>query len=187
MRVDVIFAEVINEERQEAAIIQLQTILRQTHNISFRDQDDFTVLSRDEIAGAFAEVTEILTLFLGVIAGISLLVGGIGIMNIMLVSVTERTREIGLRKAVGAKAKDILWQFLVEAIVLALVGGLIGLLIGIGGARLIASLSENLDPTVDWGAVVGGISISAVIGLLFGVYPAAQAARLNPIEALRYE
>jgi putative ABC transport system permease protein len=187
MRVDVIFAEVINEERQEAAIIQLQTILRQTHNISFRDQDDFTVLSRDEIAGAFAEVTEILTLFLGVIAGISLLVGGIGIMNIMLVSVTERTREIGLRKAVGAKAKDISWQFLVEAIVLALVGGLIGLLIGIGGARLIASLSENLDPTVDWGAVVGGISISAVIGLLFGVYPAAQAARLNPIEALRYE
>jgi putative ABC transport system permease protein len=187
MRVDVIFAEVINEERQKAAIIQLQTVLRQTHYISFRDQDVFTVLSRDEIAGAFAEVTEILTLFLGVIAGISLLVGGIGIMNIMLVSVTERTREIGLRKAVGAKAKDILWQFLVEAIVLALVGGLIGLLIGIGGARLIASLSENLDPTVDWGAVVGGVSISAVIGLLFGVYPAAQAARLNPIEALRYE
>ena len=187
MRVDVIFAEVISEERQEAAIIQLQAILRQMHNISFRDQDDFTVLSRDEIAGAFAEVTSILTLFLGVIAGISLLVGGIGIMNIMLVSVTERTREIGLRKAVGAKAKDILWQFLVEAIVLALVGGLIGLLIGVGGAQLIASLSENLDPTVDWGAVAGGISISAVIGLLFGVYPAARAARLNPIEALRYE
>ena len=187
MRVNVIFAEVISEERQEAAIIQLQTVLRQTHNVSFRDQDDFTVLSRDEIAGAFAEVTEILTLFLGVIAGISLLVGGIGIMNIMLVSVTERTREIGLRKAVGAKAKDILWQFLVEAIVLAVVGGLIGLLIGVGGAQLIASLSENLEPTVDWGAVVGGISISAVIGLLFGVYPAARAAQLNPIEALRYE
>jgi putative ABC transport system permease protein len=187
MRVDVIYAEVISEERQEAAIIQLQTVLRQTHNISFRDQDDFTVLSRDEIAGAFAEVTSILTLFLGVIAGISLLVGGIGIMNIMLVSVTERTREIGLRKAVGAKAKDILWQFLVEAIVLALVGGFIGLLIGVGGAQLIANLSEDLTPTVDWGAVVGGISISAVIGLLFGVYPATRAAKLNPIEALRYE
>ena len=187
MRVDVIFAEVINEDRQEAAILQLQTVLRQMHNVSFRDEDDFTVLSRDEIAGAFAEVTEILTLFLGVIAGISLLVGGIGIMNIMLVSVTERTREIGLRKAVGAKAKDILWQFLVEAIVLALVGGLIGLIIGVGGAQLIANLSENLDPTVDWGAVAGGIMVSATIGLLFGVYPAARAARLNPIEALRYE
>jgi putative ABC transport system permease protein len=187
MRVDVIYAEVISEERQEAAIIQLQTVLRQTHNISFRDQDDFTVLSRDEIAGAFAEVTSILTLFLGVIAGISLLVGGIGIMNIMLVSVTERTREIGLRKAVGAKAKDILWQFLVEASVLALVGGFIGLLIGVGGAQLIANLSADLTPRVDWGAVAGGISISAVIGLLFGVYPATRAAKLNPIEALRYE
>jgi putative ABC transport system permease protein len=132
-------------------------------------------------------VTSILTLFLGVIAGISLLVGGIGIMNIMLVSVTERTREIGLRKAVGAKARDILWQFLVEAVVLALVGGLIGLLLGVVGAQAIANLSDNLQPTVDWGAVIGGISISAAIGLLFGVYPAARASRLNPIEALRYE
>jgi putative ABC transport system permease protein len=114
-------------------------------------------------------------------------VGGIGIMNIMLVSVTERTREIGLRKAVGAKARDILWQFLVEAVVLALVGGLIGLLLGVVGAQAIANLSDNLQPTVDWGAVVGGISISAAIGLLFGVYPAARASRLNPIEALRYE
>jgi putative ABC transport system permease protein len=186
-RVDVIFAEVINEERQEEAIIQIETVLREQHNVSFRDEEDFTVLSRDEIAGAFAEVTSILTLFLGVIAGISLLVGGIGIMNIMLVSVTERTREIGLRKAVGAKARDILWQFLVEAVVLALVGGLIGLLLGVVGAQAIANLSDNLQPTVDWGAVVGGISISAAIGLLFGVYPAARASRLNPIEALRYE
>jgi putative ABC transport system permease protein len=128
-----------------------------------------------------------LTLFLGVIAGISLLVGGIGIMNIMLVSVTERTREIGLRKAVGAKRRDILGQFLVEAMLLALVGGLLGLMLGVGGALAISALSDSLQPAVDWTAVFGAIFLSALIGLLFGVYPAARAASLNPIEALRYE
>ncbi len=187
MRVDLIYAQMADENRQDAVIGQIELVLRDQHNIQFRDEDDFTVLSQDELVSTFGQITSVLTAFLGVIAGISLLVGGIGIMNIMLVSVTERTREIGLRKAVGAKRHDILWQFLVEAMVLALLGGLIGLLLGVIGARVIADLSDSLEPTVDWLAVVGAITISALIGLLFGVYPAARASRMNPIDALRYE
>ncbi len=187
MRVDFIYAQIVNEDRQEEAIAQIELVIREQHNILFREEDDFTVLSQDELVSAFGQITSVLTVFLGVIAGISLLVGGIGIMNIMLVSVTERTREIGLRKAVGAKRYDIMWQFLVEAMVLALVGGLTGLLIGVFGASAIANLSDSLQPTVDWVAVIGAISISAVVGLLFGVYPAVRASRLNPIDALRYE
>lgn len=187
LRVDLIYAQVVDESRQEAAIGQIQLTLREEHGLSFTDEDDFTVFSQEELLSAFGQVTSVLTLFLGVIAGISLLVGGIGIMNIMLVSVTERTREIGLRKAVGAKRRDILGQFLVEAMLLALIGGLLGLMLGVGGALAISSLSDSLLPAVDWLAVFGAIFLSALIGLLFGVYPAARAAGLNPIEALRYE
>jgi putative ABC transport system permease protein len=187
LRVDVIYAQAISEERQEAAIIQMETVLREQHNITFRDEDDFTILSQSELLGAFSEITGVLTIFLGVIAGISLLVGGIGIMNIMLVSVTERTREIGLRKAVGAKYRDILTQFLVEAVVIASVGGLIGLGLGAIGAAVISDLSPLLDPTLDWNSVVLAIGFSAGVGLFFGLYPATRAARLNPIDALRYE
>ncbi len=187
LRVDIIYAQLLNEERKDTAIGQIELVLREQHNIAFDEEDDFTVLSQDELVSAFGQVTSVLTLFLGVIAGISLLVGGIGIMNIMLVSVTERTREIGLRKAVGAKRRDILWQFLVEAMVLATLGGMIGLLIGVAGSFIITNLSDTLQPTVDWTAVIGAISISALVGLLFGVYPAARAAQLNPIDALRYE
>ncbi|MFO7537900.1 MAG: ABC transporter permease [Chloroflexota bacterium] len=187
LRVDMIYAQVIDESRQEAAMGQIQLALREEHGLTFSEEDDFTVLSQQELVSAFGQVTGVLTLFLGVIAGISLLVGGIGIMNIMLVSVTERTREIGLRKAVGAKRRDILGQFLIEAMLLSLVGGLLGLLLGIGGAQTISALSDSLQPTVDWTAVFGAIFLSATIGLLFGVYPAVRAARLNPIEALRYE
>jgi putative ABC transport system permease protein len=187
LRVDFIYAQVVNEDRQEAAIIEIELTLRQTHNITFRDEDDFTVVSQAELVSAFGEVTNILTIFLGVIAGISLLVGGIGIMNIMLVSVRERTREIGLRKAVGAKQRDILWQFLVEAVLLALLGGIIGLLVGAAGALLIAHYSGTLQPTLAWDSVVLAIVFSAAVGLFFGIYPATRAARLNPIDALRYE
>jgi putative ABC transport system permease protein len=186
-RVSLIYAQIANEERQEAAIAQIQFTLRETHNITFRDDDDFTVLSQAELTDAFGEVTSMLTLFLSVIAGISLLVGGIGIMNIMLVSVTERTREIGLRKAVGAKYRDILGQFLIEAVVLALMGGLFGLLLGASGALLIANLSESLRPSLSWESVALAVSFSAAVGLFFGIYPATRAARLNPIDALRYE
>jgi putative ABC transport system permease protein len=186
-RVDVIYAQVISEERQAAAINQIQFTLRETHNITFRDEDDFTILSQSELLNAFGQITAILTIFLGVIAGISLLVGGIGIMNIMLVSITERTREIGLRKAVGAKRRDILWQFLVEAMILALVGGLFGLIIGAAGTQTIAALSDSLQPTLAWDSVALAITFSAAVGLFFGIYPARRAAGLNPIDALRYE
>jgi putative ABC transport system permease protein len=185
--VDFIYAQAISDDRQDAAIGQIESILRDTHNIGFQDEDDFTVISQTELVGAFSQITRILTAFLGLIAGISLLVGGIGIMNIMLVSVRERTREIGLRKAVGAKRNDIMWQFLVEAMVLAILGGLIGLVIGTGAALLISRLSDSLSPTVAWDSVVLAIVFSAGVGLFFGIYPAARAARLNPIDALRYE
>lgn len=186
-RVDQILAQVISEDRQDAAIAEMQLTLRQTRGITFRDEDDFTILSQAEVVGALSQITGVLTIFLGVIAGISLLVGGIGIMNIMLVSVTERTREIGLRKAVGAKRRDILWQFLIEAMVLASVGGVIGLLLGAGGSYLISALSDTLEPSLAWNSVVLAILFSAAVGLFFGIYPATRAAGLNPIDALRYE
>ncbi|WP_374686115.1 ABC transporter permease [Promineifilum sp.] len=186
-RVDQILAQVISEDRQDAAIAEMGLALRQSRGITFRDEDDFTILSQAEVVGALGQITGVLTIFLGVIAGISLLVGGIGIMNIMLVSVTERTREIGLRKAVGAKRRDILWQFLVEAVMLASLGGLIGLLLGAAGAYLISSLSDTLDARVAWNSVALAILFSAAVGLFFGIYPATRAAGLNPIDALRYE
>jgi putative ABC transport system permease protein len=187
MRIDLIYAQVIDESRQEAALVQMELVLRDSHGLAFDEENDFTVLSQAEVISAFAQVTSVLTTFLAVIAGISLLVGGIGIMNIMLVSVTERTREIGLRKAVGAKQGDILWQFLTEAITIALVGGAIGLLVGMIGTLVIGSLSDSLSPTLAWGSVVLAISFSAAVGLFFGIFPARRAARLNPIDALRYE
>jgi putative ABC transport system permease protein len=186
-RVDLIYAQVIDESRQNSAIAQIEQTLRDTHNISFDEEDDFTVLSQSELTGAFGEITNIITIFLSLIAGISLLVGGIGIMNIMLVSVRERTREIGLRKAVGARQRDILWQFLVEAMVLASVGGLIGLALGAAGSLIITSFSESLSSSLAWDSVALAISFSAAVGLFFGIYPASRAAGLNPIDALRYE
>jgi len=186
-RVDLIFAQAVSEERQGAAIAQIEALLRETHDIGMGDEDDFTVLSQSELIGALSQITNILTVFLSLIAGISLLVGGIGIMNIMLVSVRERTREIGLRKAVGAKRANILWQFLIEAMVLAIIGGLLGLILGVVGSLIIASFSADLQPTVAWDSVVMAIGFSAAVGLFFGIFPAYRAARLNPIDALRYE
>ncbi len=186
-RVDQILAQVVDESRQDAAIVEMTLALRQSRGVTFRDEDDFTILSQAEVVGALGQITGVLTVFLGVIAGISLLVGGIGIMNIMLVSVTERTREIGLRKAVGAKRRQILWQFLTEAIILSSIGGLIGLALGVAGAFLISNLSDTLDATVAWNSVALAIFFSAAVGLFFGIYPATRAAGLNPIDALRYE
>ncbi|MBX7252775.1 MAG: ABC transporter permease [Candidatus Promineofilum sp.] len=186
-RVDQILAQVASEERQDAAIVEMALALRESRGIAYRDEEDFTILSQSDVIGALSQITNVLTLFLGLIAGISLLVGGIGIMNIMLVSVTERTREIGLRKAVGAKRRDILWQFLTEAIILASLGGLIGLALGAGGAWLISRFSDLLDARLAWNSVALAILFSAAVGLFFGIYPATRAARLNPIDALRYE
>jgi putative ABC transport system permease protein len=171
----------------DAAGEQIAAILRERHDIDFTDEDDFSIVSQSDIIDVFGDITNVLTIFLGAIAGISLLVGGIGIMNIMLVSVTERTREIGLRKAVGARRRDILWQFLLEAMTLSLLGGLIGIALGASGATVISRLVDGFNAIVTSQAVLLATTFSAAVGLFFGIYPARRAARLNPIDALRYE
>lgn len=182
-----ILVKVVSEDRLKDVVRQIEELLRQRHGITYLDEDDFTVINQADILDIFGSITGVLTTFLGGIAAISLLVGGIGIMNIMLVSVTERTREIGLRKAVGAKRRDILTQFLVEAMVLSLIGGFIGMLLGFAGAQGLASLSEDLEAVVTVQAVVLATGFSALVGLFFGIYPALRAAQLHPIDALRYE
>jgi putative ABC transport system permease protein len=182
-----IYVQVADEEFMEHASDQISEVLRQRHSISFRDEDDFTIIKQTDLLSIFGDITGVLTIFLGSIAAISLVVGGIGIMNIMLVSVTERTREIGIRKAVGAKRRDILIQFLMEAMVLSLLGGGIGVTLGVIGSSLVASLAEQLITVVTADIILLSTGVSAAVGLLFGIYPAFRAARLNPIDALRYE
>jgi len=189
--VDVIYVQARDEDRMDEATQQIAEVLREKRGISFRDEDDFYVFSQEEILNIFGDITGVLTIFLGAIAGISLLVGGIGIMNIMLVSVTERTREIGLRKAVGAKRRDILLQFLVEAVSLSMMGGLVGIVLGGIGAQIISTIAQNagqdFSALVSLKAVLIATLFSAAVGLFFGIYPARRAASLNPIDALRYE
>ena len=185
--VSVAYAQVVSEDRMSEAADQISSALRERHDIAFEDDDDFSVINQRDLVAIFGQITGVLTLFLGAIAGISLLVGGIGIMNIMLVSVTERTREIGLRKAVGAKRRDILMQFLIESVVLSLIGGLLGIAIGALAAWGISQLQSDLIAVVTPQSIILATSFSAAVGLFFGIYPATRAARLNPIEALRYE
>jgi len=185
--VSVAYAQVVSEDRMSEAADEISALLRDRHDIAFEDDDDFSVINQRDLVAIFGQITGVLTLFLGAIAGISLLVGGIGIMNIMLVSVTERTREIGLRKAVGAKRRDILLQFLIESVVLSLIGGLLGIAIGALGAFAISSLQSDLKAVVTPQSILLATGFSAAVGLFFGIYPATRAARLNPIEALRYE
>ncbi len=182
-----ILAKVDGEENIDQAAASIEDLLRARHNITYLDEDDFSVINQADILDIFGSITGVLTTFLGGIAAISLLVGGIGIMNIMLVSVTERTREIGLRKAVGAKRRDILLQFLVEAMVLSLIGGIIGMLLGFVGAQALASFSKDLQAVISWSSIILATSFSALVGLFFGIYPALRAAQLHPIDALRYE
>ena len=162
-------------------------VLRDRHNINYRNEDDFRVFTQADLLQSFSAISAAITVFLSAIAGISLLVGGIGVMNIMLVTVTERTREIGLRKAIGAKRRDILFQFLVESMTLSLTGGAIGIAIGVGGAAAVASLSNQFQPSVSPITVLLATGVSAFVGLMAGLYPALRAARMNPIEALRRE
>ncbi len=165
---------------------QIEELLRMRHKINSYDSDDFTIRNQTDIAATATATTQIMTILLASIASVSLLVGGIGIMNIMLVSVTERTREIGIRMSVGARERDILTQFLIEALVLSLMGGIIGIILGVTGSQVISSLAHW--PTfVTVFSILLSFGFSIAIGIFFGFYPARKASRLNPIDALRYE
>ncbi len=185
-----ISVKLANAEVTDQAKEEIDTVLRRRHRLSADEKNDFAVISQDQIAGMLNQVTGVLTMFLGAVAGISLLVGSIGIMNIMLVSVTERTREIGTRKAVGAKRRDILLQFLLESAMLSLTGGSIGILGGWGLSRIISFIAARsgiaIQTVVSLDIVFLAVSVSIIIGLISGIYPAMRAARQNPIDAIRY-
>jgi putative ABC transport system permease protein len=178
--------QVGDAKEMSAAQQQIIGLLRQRHNIRAGKDDDFTVRNQQEIADAATATTDVMTGLLGAIAGVSLIVGGIGIMNIMLVSVTERTREIGIRLAIGAHGSDVLLQFLIESVVLSLMGGILGVLLGIGGSELLSRLN-NWPTQVSGEAIAVAVLFSAAVGIFFGFYPARKAAQLDPIEALRFE
>ncbi len=184
--VSTIEVSAVNGDSIDTAITAITDKLRTLHGIGVGESDDFTVQSQSDILSAATSVTSTLTVFLGAIAGISLVVGGIGVMNIMLVSVTERTREIGLRKAVGARRGDILYQFLTETLTLSVLGGVIGILTGAGLSALV-NASGLIDTVVSVESVALAFGFSAAVGVFFGLYPANRAAGLKPIEALRYE
>ena len=181
-----IYASAVSEEQSEAAIEEMETILRQQHKLKEGDEDDFQVRSQAEMVEMVSSVTDMLTLLLGAVAGISLLVGGIGIMNIMFVSVTERTKEIGLRMSVGGRGFDILMQFLIEAVMLSILGGIIGIIFGTALSYL-ASFALNMPFVIDTQAVALSFLVCSVIGIFFGWYPARKAANLDPIDAIRHE
>jgi putative ABC transport system permease protein len=178
--------QIDSAERMEIAQQQITSLLRQRHRITQGSADDFNIFNQKEIADTVNSISLVVTLLLGSVAGISLVVGGIGIMNIMLVSVTERTREIGIRIAVGAEPGDIRLQFLIEAITLSLLGGLIGVLCGVGASHLVGMVAD-FQAIVSTGSIILAFSVSSVIGIFFGFYPAHKAAALDPIVALHYE
>jgi putative ABC transport system permease protein len=185
-KIDMFTASAVSRQAVEQAQQEIEALLRQRHRIQPGQDSDFMIRSQQEIAQAQDQASHTLSLLLASAASISLLVGGIGIMNIMLVSVTERTREIGIRMAIGAKGRDILTQFLIEALTLSVAGGAIGIVLGVGSSRLLAWKAQwpiVLSPA----AVVLAFVFSAAIGIFFGFYPARKASRLDPIEALRYE
>jgi putative ABC transport system permease protein len=181
-----IVTEVESEDQTDEAIEQITETLRRQHGIIYAADDDFTIFSQSDLLETFDSVTATLTAFLGAIAGISLVVGGIGIMNIMLVSVTERTREIGIRKAIGALKRDILVQFLLESMTLSVLGGLLGVALG-WTISTVASRALDINAVVSMGNVLLATGFSLAVGVIFGLYPAWRAADLRPIEALRYE
>ncbi|MCR9294935.1 MAG: ABC transporter permease [bacterium] len=191
--VNIIMASARSTELMKSAEIEMQNLLLDRHKIGLGQAADFEVANTTEIANVFSIITGTLTLMLAAIAGISLVVGGVGIMNIMLVSVTERTREIGIRMAVGARGRDILMQFLVESMVLSLIGGLIGVAIGVGASVGLTTLINAVSSGRPWPIVISfpaalvALVFSAGVGIIFGYYPAWRASRLDPIDALRYE
>ena len=181
-----IVCSALAEEYTEQAIEEITSILRDNHRLKPADEDDFSIRSQQELSSMMTSTTDMMTVLLAAVAGISLLVGGIGIMNIMYVSVTERTREIGLRMSIGAKGRDILAQFLIESILISVTGGLIGVVFGIGAAFLVNILASYPIYIQPW-SVVLSFAVCTVTGVFFGWYPARKAAGLDPIEAIRYE
>jgi len=184
--VGVIIAQAVDRESIGEAEREVVSLLRQRHRIGSGQEEDFSVRNLSEMLAVAESSTRVMSLLLGAIASVSLLVGGIGIMNIMLVSVTERTREIGIRLAVGARERDILVQFLIEAVFLSVAGGAVGILLGVGGSLLISRFA-GWSTLISPGAVLVAFSFSAAVGIFFGFYPARKASRLDPIEALRHE
>jgi len=180
-----ILASTTNEQDIPAAQEEIRTLLRESHKVS-DGNDDFTVKNQADLASAAESSTQVMTLLLAAIASISLLVGGIGIMNIMLVSVTERTREIGIRMAIGARGSDVLTQFLVESIVMGVLGGVVGLLVGFAGAKILGHFT-GWETVISPIIMIIAVGFSGAVGVFFGYYPARKAAALNPIQALRYE
>jgi putative ABC transport system permease protein len=183
---DMIMASALSENHITDAKIEATELLRESHRIPEGEDDDFEIMTQVELQEITGNITGILTIILGAIASISLIVGGIGIMNIMLVSVTERTREIGTRLAIGARESDILTQFLIEAVALSLVGGFLGIILGIIGNQIIYEITNFYIPTALYSIMIG-FGFSALVGIAFGYFPAKKAAKLNPIDALRYE
>jgi putative ABC transport system permease protein len=181
-----IVVSAISADRVQEAQDQITALLRQRHRIQPDQEDDFNIRNLSDIAEAASSSAKVMAVLLGSVASISLLVGGIGIMNIMLVSVTERTREIGIRMAVGARSRDILLQFLVEAVVMAAVGGTLGILLGIGSSRILNQWAQ-WPALISPGIVAVAFLFSGAVGVFFGFYPARKAANLDPIDALRYE
>lgn len=179
----------VSASRTTEAQRQIEELMKERHRIAPGAEDDFQVRNIADVAESAAESTKIMTILLGSIAGISLIVGGIGIMNIMLVSVTERIREIGVRLAVGAREKDILMQFLIEAVVLSVTGGMIGIIVGVGASKLMKYISvfSQITTVVTPGSIMLAFFFAASVGIFFGYYPARKASKLDPIEALRYE
>jgi putative ABC transport system permease protein len=176
----------LKEEYTDQAIDEISEILRRNHRLRETDDDDFTIRSMQELSTMLTSTTDIMTTLLAAVAGISLLVGGIGIMNIMYVSVTERTREIGLRMSIGAKGMDILAQFLIESILISVTGGLIGVLFGVGAALIVNVVAHFPIYIQPWSVLLSFV-VCTVTGVFFGWYPAKKAAQLDPIEAIRYE
>jgi len=181
-----IFASAIDESSTEKAAEEIQQVLRTSHKIKSGTDNDFTVRTQAELISTFTATSSILTILLGVIAGISLVVGGIGIMNIMYVSVTERTKEIGLRMSIGARGMDILLQFLIEAVLISITGGIIGVVLGITSTKLVTYFM-HWPTLVSQSSVLLSFMVCFVTGVFFGYYPALKASRMDPIDALRYE
>ncbi|MDE5806695.1 MAG: ABC transporter permease [Muribaculaceae bacterium] len=179
-------ASAVDEAHTEQTISEITEILRRQHKLRDDEDSDFTIRSMQELAEMISSTSSMMTVLLAAVAGISLLVGGIGIMNIMIVSVTERTREIGLRMSIGATGRDIMMQFLIEAVIISVTGGILGILLGAGATWMI-SVIARWPVSISSGSVILSFAVCTIIGVIFGFYPAAKASNLDPIEAIRYE